>query len=370
MAELKNALSGTFYLAAALAYLRFDRERNPSAYGAAVALFVLALLSKSVTATLPAGLLVVFWWQRERLTWRRDVAPLLPFFILGTLSSVLTAWVERTIIGAGNTTLSLNFIERTLVAGRAIAFYLVKLIWPANLIFIYPRWHIDAANVWQYLYPIGVLAALAALWAIRARSRAPLAALLYFGVTVSPALGFVDVFSFKYSFVADHFQYLACIGIIVFAAAAIKTLTQRFTLVPSRAVDAALILIAGVPLAWLTNAQSRQYTDAKTQYLITLQRNPESWLAHTNLALIELQGTPAGQEEAIRHFEAAFRIEPNDPLVQNNFGWALRQMNRLNEAVIHHEKAIELASNYAEAYQNLGADLMLQDRLTRISHTQ
>ena len=77
--ELKNTLSGVFYLGAALAYLRFDADRRRQSYALALVLFALALLSKTVTATLPAALLVVFWWQRGALRWRQDVLPLAPF---------------------------------------------------------------------------------------------------------------------------------------------------------------------------------------------------------------------------------------------------------------------------------------------------
>ena len=81
--EQKNTLSAVFYLGAALVYLRFDQTRKTAWYLAALGLFVLGLLSKTVTATLPAALLVIFWWQRGRLSWRRDVLPLVPFFRVG-----------------------------------------------------------------------------------------------------------------------------------------------------------------------------------------------------------------------------------------------------------------------------------------------
>ena len=83
ISEQKNTLSLVFYLCAALAYLRFTERRRGTVYLLATGLFVLALLTKTVTASLPAALLVVFWWQRGRLEWRRDVVPLLPWFALG-----------------------------------------------------------------------------------------------------------------------------------------------------------------------------------------------------------------------------------------------------------------------------------------------
>ena len=143
--ELKNTLSGVLYLSAALAYLRFDMDRRRQWYALALGLFALALLSKTVTATLPAALLVVFWWQRGQLRLREDVLPLLPFFAFGIIGGAVTSWVERTHIGAAGAAFDLSLIERALIAGRAIWFYLAKLVWPANLVFVYPRWNIDSS---------------------------------------------------------------------------------------------------------------------------------------------------------------------------------------------------------------------------------
>jgi uncharacterized membrane protein len=83
ISEQKTTLSAVFYLAAARAYLHFDQTRRRSHYFLALALFVLALLSRTVTSTLPAALLVVLWWRRKHLSCRRDALPLLPWFALG-----------------------------------------------------------------------------------------------------------------------------------------------------------------------------------------------------------------------------------------------------------------------------------------------
>ena len=82
IAEQKNTLSAIFYLAAMRVYLEFDESRQRSRYVMALVLFVFGLLTKTVTASLPAALLVIFWWQRGTLAWRRDVWPLAPFFVL------------------------------------------------------------------------------------------------------------------------------------------------------------------------------------------------------------------------------------------------------------------------------------------------
>src|SRR6202012_1482012 len=97
-------------------------------YGLALACYLLALLTKTVTATLPAALLVIFWWQRGRLNWRRDIVPLLPWLVLGIAGGVFPAWVEWTLIGAHGAAFTLSIGQRILIAGRALAFYLGKLL--------------------------------------------------------------------------------------------------------------------------------------------------------------------------------------------------------------------------------------------------
>ena len=206
ISEQKNTLSAVFYLSAALAYLRFDRERKAGWFAAGLGLFALAVLSKSVTATLPAALLVVFWWKRGQLSWKRDGLPLVPWFVLGAGAGAMTAWMERTHVGASGAAYALGGAERFLVAGRAVWFYLAKIFWPVDLVFVYPHWTVDVRELWQAVFPATALAAVAALFALRKRFRGPLATALLFGGTLFPALGFINVFPFLYSYVADHFQ--------------------------------------------------------------------------------------------------------------------------------------------------------------------
>ena len=164
ISEQKNTLSTVFYLGAALAYLDFDDRRLRGRYALATALFVLALLSKSVTASLPAALLVVFWWKRGSLAWKRDVRALVPWFSLSAVAAAVTPWVESRYVGASSSAYPLGPVERLLVAGRAAWFYLGKIVWPADLVFIYPRWTVDVHTAWQIAFPLAAAAALAVLF--------------------------------------------------------------------------------------------------------------------------------------------------------------------------------------------------------------
>ncbi|MEO7799331.1 MAG: hypothetical protein ABIY47_16575, partial [Opitutaceae bacterium] len=130
ISEQKNTLSTVAYLLAALAYLSFDRTRRPAHYAIATLLFLVALGTKTVTATLPPALLVIFWWRRGRIELRRDVLPLAAWFLFSLSAGLLTAWVEHQVVGAGRNDFSLDLVQRGLLASRAIWFYLGKLIYP------------------------------------------------------------------------------------------------------------------------------------------------------------------------------------------------------------------------------------------------
>jgi tetratricopeptide (TPR) repeat protein len=356
ISEQKNTLSLVFYLLAALAYLRFDDRRKPRDYMIAGALFVCALMTKSVTASLPAALLVLFWWKRGRIEWRRDVLPLLPWFGIAAASGLFTAWVERHLIGAAGSEYNLDALQRALLAGRAICFYLGKIVWPTNLAFTYPRWTVEASAAWQYDFDLALVALAFAFWSIRSRTRAPFAALLFFCGSLFPVLGFLDIYPFRYSYVADHFAYLASLGVIVPASAVLTIAFERAIAAPMKraarlAPGGILILQAGALappvaglallalLAVLSNRQSRMYSDPKSLYRATIARNPGDWMAHQNLGLIYARGAKH-RAEAIAEFEAVVRLKPDHARAHYSLGVALYLSGRGPEAVEHFEQAI------------------------------
>ena len=354
ISEQKNTLSTVFYLAATLAWLRFEEDRRPSRYAVAMLWFVAALLTKTVTATLPGALLVIAWWRRGRLSWRGDVVPLLPWLILGVAAGLGTAWMETHDIGASGSDFSLGVIERGLVAGRIFWFYLGKLIWPVGLTFFYPRWNIDSGIAWQWLFPLAALAVLAfGVWWSR-RDRGPLAAALLFGGTLVPVLGFVNVYPFVFSYVADHFQYLASLGMITFLTV---SATRGFALLrwprwSGPAVATGLLVALGV----LTWQQSRMYRDVFSLYETTLERNPSSWVAHLNLGTALDDAGRA--EESLPHLQRALELKPDFPETLNSLGDVLNQLGRPKEALPLIERAIQLQPRFAAAHNTLGVILM------------
>jgi protein O-mannosyl-transferase len=357
ISEQKNTLSLVLYLGAMHLYLRFDQERRASLYALATAFFVLGVLTKTVVATLAAALLVIFWWRRGRLSWRRDVLPLLPWFALGAGAGLLTAWIEQRLLGAEGADFNLSFLQRSVLAGRVFWFYLVKLVWPAGLTFIYPRWAIESSPWPQGLFALAALAVLVWCWWIRGQTRAPLAVALLFVGGIFPVLGFLNVYPFVFSFVADHFVYLASLGVMVGAAAGAAVLAGRLR--AGWVGPLASVLLLGT-LGVLTWRQCHDYTDAVTLYDETLTRNPDCYLCRNNLGMLSLQ---AGErEQALEDFREAVRIKPRSAEAHNNLGNLLVQSGSVSEGIAHYEQALEAAPNDVSTRTNLGTALSLAGR--------
>jgi protein O-mannosyl-transferase len=351
--EQKNTLSLAFYLGAALAYMRFDETRKPAPYAAGFALFVASLGCKTVTATLPAALLVAFWWKRGRLDLKRDVAPLLPWFVGGMAAGLFSSWVERVYGHAVGPDFTTSPAGRLLVAGRSIGFYAGKLSWPAGLNFIYPRWIINPADGRQWLYPAGVALFGVALWWLRGRWRGPLAAFLFFTGSLFPVLGFVNLYGARFSWVWDHWQYLADLGPIAFAAAVMACAWRRLK-GTARFLEAALVATLLAAFGTLATAHARMFHDDQTLYRETLARNPGCWMAHYNLGLIWSQ-MPGRLDEAVAEFRESIRLKPDLVEAHDNLGNALLQTpGGLEDAIAEYREAIRLDPKAYRAHYNLG----------------
>jgi tetratricopeptide (TPR) repeat protein len=353
ISEQKNTASLAFYLASALVYLGFDENRRPGTYAGALVLFLCALACKTVTATLPAALLVALWWMRGRLAWRRDFVPLLPWLAMGAAAGLFSGWVERHYGGAQGAEFDISGVARALVAGRAVWLYLGRLAWPSGLNFIYPRWAVDASAWWQWLFPLGAVALGAALWAVRGRSRAPLAAFLFFAGSLFPALGFVNLYGARYSWVWDHWQYLPDLGPIALGAACIAGLWRRLGPLPG-ALGAGLAAALVGLLGALTWAHCGMFHDDETLYLETIRRNPDSWFAHYNLGLAWSR-EPGRLDDAIAQYREAARARPDFADAHYNLALALaREPGRDAEAIAEYEAAIRSDPAMVQAHNNLG----------------
>lgn len=373
--ERKNVLSGFFYMASLLLYIRFfdfesltDKKQTyssgkPVLYFSSLGLFLCALLSKTVTASMPAVICLIIWWKKGKLRFK-DIYYLLPLFFAGAFMGALTAWREKHHIGVVVDKWALPLADKLIVAGRALWFYAYKLLYPFELTFIYPRWKIDS-NFWsQYLFTIGAIAIISVLLFYQKRiGRGAATSILIFAGTLFPALGFIDLFPLRFSFVADHFQYLASIGLILLFVAATQKIFKVDDLMlkdnfnynsPYFLRSIFYLLFAGsilLSLTVLTWKQAHIYKNLELLWTDTLSKNPSAWIAHNNLGVI--MADKGKFKEATYHYKEALKFNKDYFMALNNLGLILKQEGKFKEAITHFRKAVMVKENYEEGYHNL-----------------
>ena len=353
--ERKDVLSGLFYLTAMLVWLRFLEQPRPRRYGLALVLFVAGLLSKSIVVTLPVALLILQWWKNGRIT-ALDLKRVAPFFPVALL---ITA-VDLASFGSRHGILDYSLPERMLLASRALWFYAGKLAWPTDLAVIYPRWDVSLGDPWAWAYLAGATALAAALWLMRHRvGRGPLAGALFFAVTLSPVLGFVNFGYMEYSFVADRFQYLAGIGVMaVLVGAGVHGAGRLQGRLKSGAAGLMVVLLA--VLGTRTWLQAEVYRDTVSLFSHIVSLNPEARNAHIHLSnALTRTGRP---QEALAAARIAVEKRPDHADAYAALGALLFSMERFVEAEEVLGRALEIDPTHKENRQNIAEMLRVQSR--------
>lgn len=411
--ERKNTLSGVFYMVAMLAYLRFGERDKWWWYFISLAAFVLALLSKTVTSTLPVAMILVFWLRGRNVAWPRLVG-LIPFLAAGLFMGRLTAWyefhknnadywepmpitkavrlawTEDRIVVRERSGYELQPDQRLLIASRSLLHYARTLVAPYPLAFFYDRWgehkELDTSQTRNWA-PVAAVAAIAVLSVVLGVTvhRGILIGVAFFVLTVFPALGFFDVWPMRYSFVADHFQYLASLGLITLFAAGATLLVRRLGGEPIPAMNGAsfgggtLAILLIVALGALTFARAKVFKDKETLYTDTIRKTPTAWISYVNLGVMYAQRqdwaraatTFAGAVDQFDDFanEAAeFTPERAGVLLAaaSNLGNAAAMAGRFGEAEDAFEKAIGLTERLHDKRPKLSPiDATLYVRLAK-----
>ncbi|MDD9860169.1 MAG: tetratricopeptide repeat protein [Nitrospira sp.] len=356
----KDPLASLFSLACVLAWLRFAEHGHRGNYAWALVWFVLGMLSKTTVVTLPVSLLIWSWWKQGRVT-ATDVARVAPLLLVGLGIMIAEMSYAK---GRDHSAFDYSMIERMLIAAHALWFYVGKLVWPTGLAVIYPRWDIRVMDPLAWGYVVTAIAAVALLWAFRHRiGRGPLAGALFFAVTLSPTLGFVDYSYMHFSFVADRYQYLAGTGVIAVLVGAAAHGLSRLPgawQTGTRVTAVALLVALLGPLTW---HQAGIYRDEVTFYRHIISLNPKARFAHFMLGLeYNKQGR---YEEALATCRIEYQLALQHPYDQTWNGWArvcmgntTEKLGRLAEAETYYKSV----QNFPEAFHRLTKLWMRQER--------
>src|SRR5437870_9487660 len=353
--EIKNTQSAFFYLLAISCFLQArDRKQNGIFHWLTIFFFVAAITSKPSTVMLPVVLALCLWWREGGIK-QRDLRLLLPFVLVSLLASGWTIWEQKFHSHAIGAEWVQAPLQRILISADAIWFYLLKLIWPHPLIFIYPRWDVDPSRWIAWIPLVALLVVATILFIKRNTVLRPVAfAFAYFVITLFPVLDFFDIYFFRYSFVSDHFQYLASMGPLALAGAAVVMAVEKVG-IHRLAIQTASTLVILSLLGALTFHRSAKYHDLITLYQATLAQNPKCWMAEYNLGLaLKNQGQ---LDEAIAHYRRAINIWPDYVEAHYNLGGAYIEKGEFDEARAEYRRAIEIRPDEADSHNNYGSAL-------------
>jgi protein O-mannosyl-transferase len=379
--ELKNVLSGLFYACAWVvlwpSVSPSDEQMVPSAKNsremcwslsmrAAVALgllfFALALLSKSVTASLPAGMLVALWFRYGRIP-QRSLAVLLPMLLIGAVMGWNTARIERLHVGAEGADWSYGPLDRIGIAAHCLVHYAWQTVLPIEQVFFYKRF---STSFWNpaNLFCVSLCGTLIVAFALLARAgnRGPLAACLFFAGSAFPALGFLNVYPHRFSFVADHFVYfpiaaLLCLLFVSIHWGCCKVLSLEKMQLAALAPMSLCILYTMASLNYIP-----VYSNEITLWRDTLSKNPDCPAAMQNLGLRLVE---SGQvDEALSVLLRAAEFDFDRYQTFNSLGVVYKALGRFPEARQSLEQSLLLKPKNDRAWTNYAALVRVEGQQT------
>jgi tetratricopeptide (TPR) repeat protein len=387
--ERRDVVSGFFYLAAILLYLKCGagwkpaadcqsaspgvRDRRASAaWWACLACFTVAVFAKVMAVTLPAILLLLDLYPLRRFG-KRALLEKLPFFAISVVGSALAFYALR---HDGLTSMAeLGWFQRILIAVYGFAFYLWKTIVPVHLSPFYaitPH-RLDPAALRILASLALVIAILAAAILLRRRPPAFTVAAAAYAITLLPVVG---IFHNGQQIAADRYSYLPCLAWAILAGACVMVMNKRAIAVLAAALVATLgaltwrqtavwhdsdtlwthaLAVEPSFIAWnnmgMVRSTAGDNAGAIDDYQKSIALNPAYALSHNNLggALLVLEDWDA----AIREFQLALKLKPDLANSHHGWGYALVMLGKLDEGIAHIQTALKLSPDYETARKTL-----------------
>ena len=371
ISEQKNTESALFYLLSILCYLKSPMRvyAKPDRYYLGSLLFaLLAITSKTSTVILPGILLLCTWWKDQKNLSCR-VFLLIPYFFISGVASYLTILEQKFHVGAVGHEYTLDWVQRVGLAGTTPWFYLWKFITPWSLCFIYPKWSASELVPLGWFLLVGWASILLLLFGYQHRHNSQVAkatffALACFLISLLPVLGLFDGYFFRYSYVSDHFQYLASMATAGGCGAIITLLTRRSG--TSGMFFLTILILLFTALITIDIKDSQRFKDRDSLWKNTVSRNSGCWMAMNNLG--NLRYAEGNKEEAVAWFEKSCAIHTQDEGVWNNLAVIAMDSGRFDEAKVFLDRALaidaknsKVLSTFSKYYLHQGNESMALD---------
>jgi protein O-mannosyl-transferase len=374
-----DVLSGTFYLATILCYLKataVDSTGRSSRLWmtSAVIAYALSLLSKAIGMTLPFVLLLLDYYPLRRVRmgqgpWFGSVSRNIwwekaPFLLLAVCAAVIALLAKQR---ATYSFEEIGLLQRLAQSVWGLMFYLWKTVVPLGLSPLYELSYLDTSG-WPSLVSLFLSLALSiGLFVARHRWPAGLASWVFYVIVLAPVLG---VAQSGPQLVADRYTYLSCLGWVLLGGAALcwgwGFLADTDRLSKNSAVAGALAAAVLGGLSFLTWKQASVWHNSETLWMHALSVEPRSSYAHNNLgnALFERGNI----EEATSHYRAALQVNPGHAKAHNNLANSLVNQGKIEEAIVHYREALRIDPANVRAHYNLANTMVRRGQLEQAIH--
>jgi tetratricopeptide (TPR) repeat protein len=353
--ELKNTLSLPFFLLAMGFWIDYEDRHWPRDYACALVFFVVAMLGKITMTPFPFVILLYAWWRRGRIGWA-DLRASVPFFVVSLALGFMTVWADHIYSDSGHdeAAIATSLLARVANAGSILGFYLYRAFVPIDYLPAYPQWTASPSSFFGWL-PF-LLTTVVACWFWSRRQTWGRHAGLgggFFVLMLSPFLGFLWLKYMDFTWVMDHFLYLPMIGLIGLGMAALENLEARYP-AGQRFLMGGVTVIAAL-MALESHAFANLFSNDETLWRYTVDRTPDSWLAHNNLGADLVK--EGHVEEGIGEYEEVLRLNPGDSDGHYNLGVALEKLGNDQAAQDQYRQAVQLNGREAKNYINLANSL-------------
>lgn len=363
ISERKDVLSTMFWLLAIWSYAEYAKGGRRRSYGFSLLIYAVGLMTKPMLVTLPIILLLLDYWPLRRIAsdsgtrWKKILLEKLPFCVLAALSAGVTFLAQF----RGGAVLSLNAIPlgtRILNALVVYQEYLMKMLWPSKLAYLYP--YPESWPAWQIVSAAVTMLVVSLLVLIYGRRFRYLATgWLWYLIMLLPVIGLAQVGS---QAMADRYTYLSLVGIFIIATFGISDAVHLLPPSTSHAmIQRALPSIAILVILLLGVCSSVQVETWRNS--VTLCEHAVR-VTENNFKAMNDMGVPLiGQgklDEAIASFREALKIKPDLAAAHSNLGLALQSQGKTDEAIESFNRALKLSPDLVETRLNLG--LILDSR--------
>ncbi len=362
LVQRMNSMAAMFYVMALFFYARGRLSELPKSrwlwWGGCAASGLLSFGTKQIAATLPFFVFLYEWYFFQDLsrTWlKRRILPLAGVLILcgalalwylglDPLETILSSYDER----------DFTLLQRMLTEFRVVIFYISLLVFPhpsrLNLDRDFALSHSLIDPLTTLLCMITIAGLLFLGWCLAKKQRLVSFVILWFLgnlIIESSVIGLEIIF--------DHRTYLpsmlACLLAVVLLYPRLR---------PKWLGIGALAAVVAVFSFW-TYQRNSVFRDQISIWGDCVAKSPDKPRPHNNLGIfLKKKGRI---DEAIAHFQKALELKPDYASPHINLGAAYARQRKHEKALAHFSEALRLRHNVPEAHYSMGNVLVLMGRI-------